>query len=154
MSMNVGGSRKITATMNVTPLIDVLLVLLVIFMIITPLTPLGEDALIPQPSKGEPPSPDSIIRTVVLQVFDDAQGIPRLKINEDTVAWPELRGRLRAIYEFRREKVIFVKADDRIDWQIVADAISEAHFAGVTQVALVTRQLEQPSHDVSLVAKR
>jgi biopolymer transport protein TolR len=154
MSMNVGGSRKISATMNVTPLIDVLLVLLVIFMIITPLTPLGEQALIPQPANtNAPPPPDQLIRTVVLQfMFDPQSTTPRLKLNDDSVSWPELRNRLRAIYEFRQEKVIFVKADNTVEWQPVAEAISEARLAGVTQAALVTRQLEGP--DRTLVASK
>jgi biopolymer transport protein ExbD len=154
MSMNVGGSRKVSAQMNVTPMIDVLLVLIIIFMIITPLTPQGEDAVIPQPAKtNDPPPPDSIIRTVVLQVLTNpGEKEPRLKINDDPITWTELGPRLRAIYKFRNEKVLFVRAEDSIDWQNVADAISEAHLAGVDSVALVTQKLEQP--DRSLVAKK
>lgn len=152
--MNVGGSRKLSANMNVTPLIDVLLVLLVIFMIITPLTPVGEQADIPQPANSSgPPPPDVVIRTVVLQVLPDTQGTtPRLQINNDPVTWAELRGRLRAIYEFRKEKVIFVMADDTIEWQNVADAISEAHLAGVDQVALLPEGANREEKGLPLIA--
>ena len=132
MSMNVGGSRKMSAQMNVTPLIDVLLVLLIIFMILTPLTPQGEGAVIPQPAKQQPDSPDVPIRTVVLQVLSDPSGPkPVLKLNGEAVGWGELRARLKAVYAFRKERVIFVRAEENIDWQDVADAISEAHLAGV-----------------------
>jgi len=150
MSMNVGGSRDMSAEMNVTPLIDVLLVLIIIFMIITPLTPHGEEARLPQPAEKHeagPPPPS----TVVLQVMQDVEFGVRVKINEESVEWKDLRARLVDIYKLRAEKIIFVKADNALDWQKVAEAICEARLAGVDQVALMT---DERNPEMRLMASR
>ena len=144
MSMAVGAKGGQNANMNVTPLIDVLLVLLIIFMVITPLTPKGLEALVPQPpppnQKQPPPTPD---RTIVVQLIDHGAGNPPgLKINQDEATWESLQGRLEDIFKTRAEKVMFVKGDDNVPFADVASVIDIAHSAGVDKVGLITAKIE------------
>jgi len=144
MSMAVGPKGGQSANMNVTPLIDVLLVLLIIFMVITPLTPKGLEALVPQPppkdQKAQPPTPD---RTIVVQLIDHGAGNPPgLKINQDEATWETLQGRLEDIFKTRAEKVMFVKGDDNVPFADVASVIDIAHSAGVDKVGLITAKIE------------
>ena len=143
MAMSMGGSGGgQTADINVTPLIDVLLVLLIIFMVITPLTPKGLEALVPQPP---PPNqkPQPTDRTVVVQVLDSNQGQPKLKINQEDVSWDDLGNRLTDIFKTRAERVMFVKGDDDIEFQDVARVIDIAKGTQVVdKVGLITAKIE------------
>jgi biopolymer transport protein TolR len=127
--------------MNVTPLIDVLLTLLVIFMVITPVTPLGERALIPQPPPKQS-KPQQNNRSVVLQLVAVPGGQPQIKINQQSVPWPDLTNQLTKIYETRAQKVLFIKSDDDVPWLNVATVVDEAHFAGIDKVGLITAKIE------------
>ncbi len=143
MSMAVGGSGSgPTADMNVTPLIDVLLVLLIIFMVITPLTPKGLDALVPQPPKDPQKQQQDNDRTIVVQLMKGAGDKPALKINQDDVTWENLEGRLNDIFKTRAEKVMFVKADPDLPFNDVAQVIDIGHAAGVDKVGLITAKIE------------
>lgn len=123
------------AEMNVTPLIDVLLVLIIIFLIIVPVAPTGEEAQIPQENKGR--SVPDTVRTIVIQVVPNGPADATLKINEESVTWDNLRQRLFDIYKTRAEKVAFIKADSETEFEPVARVIDIAHAAGVVNIGLM-----------------
>src|ERR1700693_6012052 len=128
MSMAVGPKGGQSANMNVTPLIDVLLVLLIIFMVITPVIPKGLDALVPQPPPKDQPKDNQPDRTIVVQVVDKGPGQdPGVKINQDDVTWDTLQGKLTDIFKTRAEKVMFVKGDDNVPFMDVVNVIDIAH---------------------------
>ena len=140
MSMAVGGTKKIMVDINITPLIDVLLVLIIIFMVITPLIPNGLDALVPQPNKNEtPPDVDLQNRTVVVSM-DAAK---QIKINQDVTDVRNLGSRLVDIFKTRNDRIIFVKGDATLKFGEVAQLIDIAKGAGVDKIGLITKELSQ-----------
>jgi len=132
-----GGGAK--SDINVTPLIDVLLVLLIIFMVITPLTPMGLDVLAPQPPPpNQPPPPPDQDRTVVIVIDKDKS----LKLNQDPIDWNGLGDRLEFVFKTRAERVVFVRADKDLPFETVANAIDIAKGAGIDKVGLMTPKIE------------
>jgi biopolymer transport protein ExbD len=131
-----GGGPK--ADINMTPMIDVLLVLIIIFMVITPLTPKGLEALVPQPPPPNQKPSASDQRTVVIVIDKDH----KYSINQEASAEDKLGDRLTEIFKTRAERVVFVKGDPSLDFQWVAKAIDIAHGAGIDKVGLMTAKVE------------
>ncbi|MEO6802729.1 MAG: biopolymer transporter ExbD [Granulicella sp.] len=140
MGMGGGNSGGAMSDMNVTPLIDVLLVLLIIFMVIVPVVPKGLETLVPQPPKNKQESEPND-RTIVVQVLGSGNNAT-YKINETDVAKANLESRLVAIYSTRQEKVMFVKGDKDLDFSKVAEVIDFGHQAGVDNIGMITPKIE------------
>jgi biopolymer transport protein TolR len=139
MAMAVGGPKSgPRCDINMTPMIDILLVLLIIFMVITPLTPHGLEALAPEPpdKKNQPP-PDQD-RTVVIVIDKDKS----MHINNEDTDMDKLGPRLEQIFKTRAERVVFVKGDPDLEYETVARAIDIAKGAQIDKVGLMTPKLE------------
>jgi len=139
MGMAVGGeSGGPQSNINMTPLIDVLLVLLIIFMVITPLTPKGLEALVPQPPPpGTPPS-QANDRTVVIIINKDRS----MMLNTEPITEDRLGPRLLEVFKTRAERVCFVKGDPDLEFKDVARAIDIAKGAQMDKVGLMTAKME------------
>jgi biopolymer transport protein TolR len=141
MAMSTGGGSGAMGEINVTPMIDILLVLLIIFMVIVPVTPRGLDALVPQPPKN-PQQQQPNDRTIVVQVLYRPGQAPAYKINETDVNHSDLQQKLTDIYANRAERVMFVRGDDDVNFAYIADVIDIGKAANVDHIGLMTPKIQ------------
>jgi biopolymer transport protein TolR len=141
MAFSSAGNGSLRAEINITPLIDVLLVLIIVFMVVESMSrQKGLEAQIPQPARDSSQSPP-VDRTIVIQVEWNAKDQNAvLKINQDAVSWNDLEPVLHDIFKQRAERVAFVKGDDDVDFDYVAQVIDRAREAGVDRVGLLTKE--------------
>jgi biopolymer transport protein TolR len=128
---HIGQAEGMLAEINVTPMVDVMLVLLIIFMVSAPLMQQGIQVDLP---KTKSPSLSEQEKPVVLVINKSGNA----EINGNTIPAAQLAEKLKAIFEKREKKEIFIQADKGISYGLVAAAMAQAQAAGILRIGLVT----------------
>ena len=132
MAMQLGGSGGIKSDINVTPLVDVMLVLLIIMMIIAPLLQKGVDVRLPI-AVNSASKPETQDQTVLGIKADKTVWINGVEVRKE-----EMRTRLDAILETKKEKLILIKADEDAPYGAIMDAMDQLRMSGIEDVGLIT----------------
>ena len=140
MTMDDAAGRSLASEINITPMIDILLVLLIIFMVVVPVASKGESTNVSHPSSQLTPAPAD---PVVLEILKGRAGCAAYRINQQSVSWVELPARLAGIYAQRAQRVLFIKGDDQLSFRQVAEVIDISHAAGFDRVSLMTSPTRQ-----------
>ena len=130
-----GGRGSVRSDINITPLVDVVLVLLIIFMVMTPMLLKELDIKVPEKAQDVEVVPPTAQSQVVLKI--DAEG--KLAINGEQVARESLADKMRDVFAPRRDKVLFFDIDDRANYGIVVEAMDTCRGAGVKTLGMMTR---------------
>jgi len=124
-------SRAVMSEINVTPFVDVMLVLLIIFMVTAPMMQQGLDVNLPKTaSTGVALNEDPFVLTI------EASG--RVKAAESTLNVAEMREKIKAIFQTRKNKQVYIQADRKVDYGVVAEVMGEVRAAGIFNISLIT----------------
>ncbi len=138
MQANGSGSRGMVSDINVTPLVDVMLVLLIIFMVTAPMMTQGVDVKLPESSAPAIPSDDERLLVTITQDR-------KIYINDNLVESGELESKLAAITQNRLDKKgVFLRADERIPYGYVMEVMGLIREAGIDQIGMVTEPAKSP----------
>jgi len=130
------GNSPLMSDINVTPLVDVMLVLLIIFMVTAPMMMQGVNVALPQTtSKPLPAEKDHLVISI-----DRSQ---QIFINDYQVALESLQGKMEKILEGRPDQKVYLRADKRVPYGVVVRVISEVKLAGVAKLGMVTEPLKE-----------
>lgn len=139
MSMSSGGSRRSKAVLseiNVTPLVDVMLVLLIMFMVTTPLMQQGIEVNVPKTASS---GVEMTEEPFLLVIHKDR----RMEAAKNRIQMDELKPKMQAIFKTRKNKQIYIQADKQVDYGVVAEAMAEIRAAGITNIGLITLPREK-----------
>jgi biopolymer transport protein TolR len=137
MSSGSGGkSRMALSEINVTPLVDVMLVLLIMFMVTTPLMQQGIEVDLPKTSaSGVEPTDEPFVMVISAD--------QKITAGKQPMAMANLQTQLKAIFEKRKNKQIYIQADRKVDYGFVAEAMAEIRAAGIFNIGLITLPKDQ-----------
>jgi biopolymer transport protein TolR len=138
MAMSMGSSGGVKSDINVTPLVDVMLVLLIIMMIVAPLLQKGADVKMPS-AVNSSDKPETQEQTVVAIDKSD-----RYFVNGIPVRREELRTRVTDILETKKERIVLIKADEDAKYSAIMDAMDELRAGGIEDMGLITERKVRP----------
>ena len=139
MAMQLGGGGGVKSDINVTPLVDVMLVLLIIMMIVAPLLQQGVAVTLPK-AINTTEKPETQEQTVLAITADK-----RLFVNAVQVAEQDLPKRINDILESKKEKIVIIKADEDVEYGAVMEAMDTLRAAGIEDMGLITETKRQPA---------
>jgi len=139
MSMSVGGDKGIKADINVTPLVDVMLVLLVIMMIIAPMLQQGVSVTLPVATHTEQ-KPESQDQAVIAIAANKS-----IYLNARPIQESELGSKISEFLDGKTEKVVLINADEDVDYGTVMSAMDQLRTAGIEDIGLITEPRVQPA---------
>ena len=131
MAMGPSNNRQSMSEINVTPFVDIMLVLLIIFMVTAPMMQQGIDIDLPETTASGMETSDE---PFVLAIHNDN----KLYVSKEEVQLTNLRNKLKAIFATRKNKQVYLKADKKVNYELVAKALAEIRAAGIYNIGLVT----------------